>query len=250
MQDDFENFENPQPSEFNIPDESMPEEAVVRMPSNPDSSAGDTGAPADSPPQPEDSPPPHYPVDIAPYTETWPFWQNPLEERTYMDAPYGALELRSLTLQVEQACEYLRSAGFEAQRHELLHQFYTKGLPPIREYELLRHELEPQRRALEQRIEALREELKQTEEQFKAKLAEARLPLPYSQNQKAHKRHAETESAHQATPQLVEEVLQQAFANRQDICGEHGITPLKTTKVVFGHNWHRWAHSCWSYWRP
>lgn len=196
-----------QPRDENLHPRSVSgEQAVVSLPAE-ESSADLTG---------QDG------ATVAPYPDTSPFWQTPPEKGTYTDAPYSALELQLLERQVQTACEYLSSRGYEAERHELLYRLYTHVLPAMREYEQLRHELEPQRAELERYITQLRGELRQTEEKFFQRLSEARLPLPVPESEKKKRKKAPPEPL-LASPELAERALRDAFARSAEICGEQGI---------------------------
>lgn len=198
-----------EPRDENLYSRSVPgEQAVVSLPA--------ADSPADSANRES--------LAIAPYQNSSPFWQVPPEKGTYTDAPYGALELQLLERQVQAACEYLSSRGYEAERHELLYRLYTHVLPAMREYEQLRHELEPQRAELERHMTQLRQELRQTEERFFQKLSEARLPLPVQEPAKKKRKKATPEPL-QASPELAERALHSAFARPEEICGEQGIAP-------------------------
>lgn len=156
-------------------------------------------------------------------TSSSPFWQEPVERGKYFHAPYTYSQFRLLAEQVEMVAEYLRSRGYEAKRHELIHRLYTDVLPAAEEFERLRHELEPQRRDIEKAIRETEERLQETEKQVYTKLAEARLPVsqPLLNGKQAKK--APTPS--EVSPAFVEQVLNNAFANSSDICGEQGISP-------------------------
>ena len=192
--------------------------AAVNMPHSGESTESEP--PSDSSTQDEIAP-------TMPYPKAAPFWQSPLEKRTYMRAPYGLPELRLLEGQVLAFCEYLNSAGFEAERQELLYRLYTLVLPAYREYEQLRHEREPKRAELERRIREIHAELAHIEEEFFAKLAEARLPLP-PPNKKS--RRSDPPPRPQVSPETVEKALHDAFAEWDDICGEQGIVPPRDYK--------------------
>ncbi len=156
-----------------------------------------------------------------PHAFTSPFWQEPLEKDKFFRAPYSRFQFRLLAEQVERVAEYLRSRGFEAKRHELIHRIYTDVLPAAEEFETLRRELEPQRQELERAIRETEEALRETEKQVYAKLAEARLPIPKPTLN--GKRVKKAPAPPEVSPALVERAIEGALANATDICGEQGI---------------------------
>lgn len=166
-----------------------------------------------------------------PSVPTSPFWQEPMERGKYFQPPYSYSQFRLLAQQVEMVAEYLRSRGYEAKRHELIHRLYTDVLPSAEEFERLRRELEPQRYALEKEIQETEERVKETEKQVYAKLAEARLPIPKPILN--GKRAKKTPVPPQVSPAFVEQSLNDAFANSSDICGEQGISPPREQRGNF-----------------
>lgn len=169
---------------------------------------------------------------IEPYTAAAPFWHMPLEPGVYHDTPLllhsQLADAERVALQME---SYLRHAGYEVEASELRMRFTHEVKIPAAQYELLRHELEPQRAERLSELKETQRALEQAQTEFMQAMAAAKIPLP--EPPKPRKRAQTPPAPEPISPQLVEKALRADFASDDEVCGEQGVAPVSSKANVF-----------------
>lgn len=164
---------------------------------------------------------------IEPYPHTSTFWQLPLEPNVFYESPLlvhqQLADAERVVLQME---SYLLHAGYSAEASDLRLRYTQWVKTPAREYEQLRHELEPKREAYTQQLEQIERALAEAQTAFMQAMARAKIPLPLPEEKK--RRHKKPQPPEPIRPALVEKALKADFASDDEVCGEQGIAPVST----------------------
>jgi hypothetical protein len=167
-----------------------------------------------------------------PYREAAPFWHMPLEPNVFHDTPLIAhrqlADAERIVLQME---SYLRNAGYEVEASELRVNYTQWVKIPATQYELLRHELEPQRKEYQDALQQTQKDIEQAQAAFTKAMAAAKIPFP--EPPKPKKRSKTPPAPEPISPQLVERALKADFASDDEVCGEQGVAPMSSKGTVW-----------------
>ncbi|MCX7992769.1 MAG: hypothetical protein N2651_03770 [Fimbriimonadales bacterium] len=159
-----------------------------------------------------------------PYTQAAPFWHMPLELGVFYDTPLIVhQQFTDAERIVHQMESYLRNAGYEVEASELRMNYTQWVKTPAKQYEELRHELEPKRAEYLRKLEQVQKDIEKAQIDFTRAMAQAKIPFPEPIRSK--QRAKEPPTPEPITRDLVERALKADFASDDEVCGEQGVVP-------------------------